>query len=178
MGGERSLAEACLNGEVAPIFAISGTPIGRPKSTSSGHLDAADTRTVWQTKNPEPVGLRDPTAGRSSPIRVRNNRGSAALARYRSPGGNVLQRRVRPTRPFPKCAERWYWPHRETWCTARPASADHRCSHADRVANADCVPAAASDLDLSALLSVLVRHNALENDGLRVGVGTDLVDLV
>jgi hypothetical protein len=41
---------ACLNGEGAPISAISGTPIGRPKSTSSGHLDAADTRTVWQTK--------------------------------------------------------------------------------------------------------------------------------
>jgi hypothetical protein len=36
--GERSFAKACLNGEVAPISAISGTPIGRPKSTSSGHL--------------------------------------------------------------------------------------------------------------------------------------------
>ena len=173
MGGERSLAEACLNGEVAPIFAISGTPIGRSKSTSSGSPDGPPTRVRFGQKT-QPVRLRDPTAGRSSPVRVRNNRGSAVLARYRSPGGNVLQRRVRPTRPFPKCAERWYWPHR----TARPAAADHRCSLADRVANADCVPAAASDLDLSALLSVLVRHNALENDGLRVGVGTDLVDLV
>jgi hypothetical protein len=42
MGGERSFAGACLNGEVAPISAISGTSIGRLKSTSSGHLDAAD----------------------------------------------------------------------------------------------------------------------------------------
>ena len=27
VGGERSFAEACLNGEVAPLSAISGTPI-------------------------------------------------------------------------------------------------------------------------------------------------------
>jgi len=38
VGGERSFAEACLNREGAPISAISGTPIGRPKLTSSGHL--------------------------------------------------------------------------------------------------------------------------------------------
>jgi hypothetical protein len=44
-GGERSFVEACLNGEVAPISAISGTPIGRPKSTSSGHL--ADQGQLW-----------------------------------------------------------------------------------------------------------------------------------
>jgi hypothetical protein len=38
IGGERSFAEVCLNREDAPISVISGTPIGRPKSTSSEHL--------------------------------------------------------------------------------------------------------------------------------------------
>ena len=45
MGGERSYAKACLTREIAPISAISATPIGRPKSTSSGHR--ADQGKLW-----------------------------------------------------------------------------------------------------------------------------------
>jgi hypothetical protein len=147
-------------------------PSRRQADTSMGRRHAYG----LAKNNPEPVSLRDPTAGRSSPIRVRNNRGSAALARYRSPGGNVLQRRVRPTRPFPNARNGGTGRIGKFGAQHDQRPADHRCSRADRVANAD--PAAASDLDLSTLLSVLVRHNALENDALRAGVDTDLVDLV
>jgi hypothetical protein len=170
-----------------PPFAIppGSAPLGGQPTFRSGVIFRAQRSTQKTVRNtglvskmaPEPMSLCDPTAGRSSPIRVRNNRGSAALARYRSPGGNVLQRRVRPTRPFPNALNGGIGRIGKLGAQHDQRPADHRCSRADRVANADD-PAAASDLDLSALLSVLVRHNALENDGLRAGVGTDLVDLV
>jgi hypothetical protein len=37
VGGEQSLADLAVNGEVAPIPGIRGTTIGRLKSTLTGH---------------------------------------------------------------------------------------------------------------------------------------------